>query len=134
MVGPQRAPRVLIVEDDARIASFLEKGLRARGFEPVWVETGSAALDAVGVADIDAVLLDLGLPDVDGLDVLARWRHEANVVPVVVLTARSDPRDRAKAIALGVDGYLIKPAPFATVVETIRSAVDRHSAGIGADG
>ena len=116
--------RVLIVEDDARIAAFLLKGLRAKGFDPCWVETGSAALAAFEQDACELVLLDLGLPDMDGLDVLARWRAAGVLVPVVVLTARSDPRDRAHAIELGVDGYLTKPAPFADLLAVIRSSID----------
>ena len=122
--------RVLIVEDDARIAAFLVKGLRAKGLDPQWVETGGAALEALAAQPHDLVLLDLGLPDIDGLDVLARWRADGVAVPVVVLTARSDPRDRALALELGVDGYLTKPAPFAELLETIRSGIARGRADV----
>jgi DNA-binding response OmpR family regulator len=125
--------RVLIVEDDARIAAFLLKGLRAKGFEPCWVETGGAALAAFEQAASDVVLLDLGLPDIDGLDVLARWRADGVAVPVVVLTARSDPRDRAHALELGVAGYLTKPAPFADVLAMIRSSIECRRAHLEVD-
>ena len=69
------------------------------------------------------VLLDLGLPDVDGLDLLRAWVASGAEVPVVVLTARSDPRDRATAMTLGVITYLVKPAPFRDVLAAVRAAV-----------
>lgn len=122
---PLRAERVLIAEDDPRIAAFLLKGLRAKGFDAVWAATGQATLDEVGRGGVDAVLLDLGLPDIDGLEILAGWRHASVTVPVIVLTARSDPRDRVRAHELGVAGYLMKPAPFADVVAAVGSAVGR---------
>ena len=116
--------RVLIVEDDERIASFLIKGLGANGFIVEWVQDGSAAIAAVEQGGIAAVLLDLGLPDVDGLDVLRGWSDAGCTVPVVVLTARSDPRDRETALSLGAVSYLTKPAPFRNVVAAIRAATD----------
>jgi DNA-binding response OmpR family regulator len=115
---------LLVVEDDARIASFLLKGLRALGFGVDWVECGQDAIEGVEQAEYAAVVLDLGLPDMDGLEVMARWWENGCRVPVVVLTARSDPRDRERALSLGATAYLTKPAPFGDLVAAIHAAVD----------
>jgi DNA-binding response OmpR family regulator len=116
-------PRLLLVEDDPRIASFLVKGFRAKGFDTEWVETGMEALAQASSRSFDVVVLDLGLPDIDGLDVLAAWREEGLTLPVVVLTARSDPRDRARALDLGISSYLMKPAPFTDLLTALQSAM-----------
>jgi DNA-binding response OmpR family regulator len=116
---------VLLVEDDERIASFLLKGLRASGFEVEWVATAREGLDAVELGEVGAVVLDLGLPDIDGLEVLRTWHDAGRTVPVVVLTARSDPRDRAQALSLGACAYLTKPAPFRELVAAVGTALHR---------
>jgi two-component system copper resistance phosphate regulon response regulator CusR len=101
---------VLLVEDEDRIASFVEKGLGTRGFQIRRVVTGGAALDAVS-DDIDIIVLDLGLPDIDGLEVLRRLRAAWASLPVVILTARGDIDDRVAGLDLGADDYV--PKPFA---------------------
>jgi two-component system copper resistance phosphate regulon response regulator CusR len=101
---------VLLVEDEDRIASFVEKGLGTRGFDVRRVVTGGAALDAIS-DDIDIVVLDLGLPDIDGLEVLRSLRKAWASLPVVILTARGDINDRVAGLDLGADDYV--PKPFA---------------------
>ena len=101
---------VLLVEDEDRIASFVEKGLGTRGFEVRRVVTGGAALDAIS-DDVDIVVLDLGLPDIDGLEVLRSLRKAWASLPVVILTARGDINDRVAGLDLGADDYV--PKPFA---------------------
>lgn len=101
---------VLLVEDEDRIASFVEKGLGTRGFEVRRVVTGGAALDAIS-DDVDIVVLDLGLPDIDGLEVLRTLRKAWASLPVVILTARGDIDDRVAGLDLGADDYV--PKPFA---------------------
>jgi two-component system, OmpR family, copper resistance phosphate regulon response regulator CusR len=101
---------VLLVEDEDRIASFVEKGLGTRGFEVRRVVTGGAALDAIS-DDVDIVVLDLGLPDIDGLEVLRSLRKAWASLPVVILTARGDVNDRVAGLDLGADDYV--PKPFA---------------------
>ncbi|MEX0743636.1 MAG: response regulator transcription factor [Actinomycetota bacterium] len=101
---------VLLVEDEDRIASFVEKGLGTRGFEVRRVVTGGAALDAIS-DDVDIVVLDLGLPDIDGLEVLRSLRKAWASLPVVILTARGDIDDRVAGLDLGADDYV--PKPFA---------------------
>jgi len=101
---------VLLVEDEDRIASFVEKGLETRGFHVRRVVTGGAALDAIS-DDVDIVVLDLGLPDIDGLEVLRSLRQAWASLPVVILTARGDVDDRVAGLDLGADDYV--PKPFA---------------------
>ncbi len=101
---------VLLVEDEDRIASFVKKGLSVRGFEVRRVSTGGEVPEAV-TDDVGLIVLDLGLPDVDGLDVLRAIRERWARIPVVILTARGDVEDRVRGLDLGADDYV--PKPFA---------------------
>lgn len=112
--------RVLLVEDDPRIASFMTKGLRAKGYEVEWVTTGAAGISRLEAGGVDVHLLDLGLPDVDGLDVLRALRERGVDVPVIVITARTDPRDREEAAALGAARYLTKPFALADLLSALQ--------------
>lgn len=105
---------VLLVEDEERISAFLSKGLRARGHSVAWAPNGTEALEHLTVETpaYDVVVLDLGLPDIDGLEVLRRIRAQGNAVPVIIVTARSGEEHRARSRELGVDDYLVKPFPF----------------------
>jgi DNA-binding response OmpR family regulator len=109
------AAGLLIVEDDPRIAAVLAKGLGKRGFESESVSTGSQAISRIQEGGIGLLLLDLGLPDIDGLDVLQRLRNGGCDLPVIVITSRTDPRDRASALEFGVSEYLTKPVAWADV-------------------
>lgn len=111
---------VLLVEDEDRIASFVEKGLRRRGFEVRRVVTGREALDVVS-AGVDIVVLDLGLPDIDGLDVLRALRRSWGSLPVVILTARGDIDDRVAGLDLGADDYVPKPFAIDELVARMRA-------------
>jgi DNA-binding response OmpR family regulator len=111
---------VLLVEDEDRIASFVEKGLRHRGFEVRRVVTGGEALDVVS-ADVDIVVLDLGLPDIDGLDVLRALRRSWTSLPIVILTARGDIDDRVAGLDLGADDYVPKPFAMDELVARMRA-------------
>ncbi|CAN5736910.1 hypothetical protein BH20ACT4_BH20ACT4_13620 [soil metagenome] len=114
--------RLLLVEDEPRIASFVELALGAAGFVVEWVETGAAALDRAQVPDDrrpDVVVLDLGLPDIDGLDVLATLRASGCETPVIVLTARTESSERARAVELGIDDYIVKPFAIAELVASL---------------
>jgi two-component system copper resistance phosphate regulon response regulator CusR len=116
---------VLIVEDERRIADFLAKGLRRQGYEVECAYTGSDALHAMTGEgkQVDLVMLDLGLPDIDGLDVLRALRDRGSEVPVIVLTARSEGSDRSEALRLGAVEYLTKPAPFPEVLGSVRASL-----------
>lgn len=111
---------VLLVEDEDRIASFVEKALRRRGFDVRRVVTGGEALGAVS-AGVDIVVLDLGLPDIDGLDVLRALRKSWASLPVVILTARGDIDDRVVGLDLGADDYVPKPFAIDELVARIRA-------------
>lgn len=112
--------RILVVEDEGRIASFLVKGLRAEGHRAEVATTGAGALAQVRSVGTDLVLLDLGLPDVDGLEVLAQLRRTAGRLPVVVLTARDQVSDTVAALDAGADDYLSKPFAFDELLARIR--------------
>ena len=112
---------VLVVEDEERVASFLEKGLRAHGYAVEWVQTGEDALRRLMHAGISLVILDLGLPGLDGLDVLAGLRERGSAVPVLVLSARGRVDDRVKGLNRGADDYLGKPFAFEELLARVRA-------------
>jgi len=112
--------RILVVEDEARIASFLVKGLGAQGHVATVAATGAEALRQARAHGADLVLLDLGLPDMDGLDVLTSLRRLAKHVPVIVLTARDEVADTVAALDSGADDYLSKPFAFDELLARIR--------------
>jgi DNA-binding response OmpR family regulator len=112
--------RILIVEDESRIASFLVKGLGAQGHVATVVGTGAQALAHARAHDIDLMLLDLGLPDIDGHDVLVAMRQFDRHTPVIVLTARDDVTDTVSALDAGADDYLSKPFAFDELLARIR--------------
>jgi DNA-binding response OmpR family regulator len=115
--GDERVANVLVVVDDPLIASSARPF--PGGHEVEWVPTGNAALERVAAGGVDLQLLDLGLPDIDGLDVLRRLQERGEQVPVIVITSRSDPADRATAHELGVDAYLMKPFPLANLLAVV---------------
>lgn len=119
---------VLLVEDEDRIASFVEKALQRRGFDVRRVVTGGEALGAVS-AGVDIVVLDLGLPDIDGLDVLRALRKSWASLPVVILSARSDIDDRVVGLDLGADDYVPKPFAIDELVARIRARLRRRPDG-----
>lgn len=104
--------RLLVVEDEVHIASFLVKGLSANGYSVDCVTTGSEALLRTRDDDFDLILLDLGLPDMDGLDVLRRLRRDGRQLPVIIVTARAEVEDLVEGLDLGADDYLTKPFAF----------------------
>ena len=112
---------LLIVEDEQRVASFLDKGLRAHGHTVEWVQTGQDALRRLADPGISLVILDLGLPDLDGLDVLENLRQRGSAVPVLVLSARGRIGDRVKGLNLGADDYLGKPFAFEELLARVRA-------------
>lgn len=113
--------KLLVVEDEQRVASFLVKGLRANGYGVEWVSTGRDALRRAVDADVCMVILDLGLPDLDGLEVLESLRKRGSTVPVLVLSARGRVNDRVKGLDLGADDYLAKPFAFEELLARIRA-------------
>jgi len=111
----------LIVEDEARVASFLVKGYRQHGYEAEWAPLGAAALHRAGHGVLDLIVLDLGLPDMDGSEVLRRLRTSGDQTPVIVVTARAHLDDRVAALDLGGDDFLAKPFSFAELMARSRA-------------
>jgi DNA-binding response OmpR family regulator len=112
--------RILIAEDEYRIASFLERGLRANGFATAVVADGHAAAAAARDGEFDLVILDLGLPGRDGMDALAEIRRRGDRLPVIVLTAREGVADRVEGLERGADDYVTKPFSFEELLARIR--------------
>jgi two-component system KDP operon response regulator KdpE len=123
--------RVLVVDDEPPIVRAVAANLRARGFEVLTAANGEAALTAAETHQPDCVVLDLGLPGIDGLEVLRRLRTWTQV-PVVVLTAVDGERDKVTALDLGADDYVTKPFGVAELMARIRVAL-RHARPAGAD-
>jgi DNA-binding response OmpR family regulator len=112
--------RVLIAEDESRIASFLEKGLRANGFATAVAATGEEALRLASFEDFELLILDLGLPDRDGMDVLRELRSRGQNVPVIILTAREGVRETVSGLEGGADDYMTKPFSFEELLARVR--------------
>ena len=117
--------RVLIVDDEPAILRFLRTGLAAQGFVVSEAETGRTALDNVGRAGTDLVVLDLGLPDMDGLDVIRKIRSSGSAVPIIVLSSRDDEASKVAALDLGADDFVTKPFGIDELFARIRAA-QRH--------
>jgi two-component system KDP operon response regulator KdpE len=124
------SPAVLIVDDEPAIRRLLRTSLAAQGYRTLEAATGAEALAALGASlgegrePVDVVLLDLGLPDVDGMELIRRLRA-ASAVPIVVLTSREDERTKVAALDLGADDYVTKPFGMAELMARLRAAV-RH--------
>jgi DNA-binding response OmpR family regulator len=120
---------LLVVEDEQRLASFLTKGLRAHGYSVEWVQYGQDALRRLLLPGISLVILDLGLPDLDGLEVLEGLRKRGSAVPVLVLSARGRLDDRVTGLNLGADDYLGKPFAFEELLARVRANLRPRATG-----
>jgi two-component system, OmpR family, copper resistance phosphate regulon response regulator CusR len=112
--------RILVAEDEQRIASFVEKGLRANGFTPTVVPDGASALGHALSGDFDLLVLDIGLPVMDGFTVLRRLRKSRGTIPVIILTARDSVTDTVAGLEGGADDYMPKPFRFDELLARIR--------------
>lgn len=119
---------VLLIEDDALVASGIRSGLEVEGFTVDHVETVGAARAAMEVFASDIVILDLGLPDGDGLQLLRAWRAQQRATPVLVLTARDAVADRVAGLSAGGDDYLLKPFDLDELIARLYALL-RRSAG-----
>jgi DNA-binding response OmpR family regulator len=122
---------ILVVEDEARIRSFLDKGLRAAGFETTLVSDGREGLRAALAGGHDLMLLDVGLPSMDGFEILKRLRESGSTLPVIMLTARTAAADSIAGLTGGADDYVPKPFRFDELLARIRLRMRQPS---GADG
>lgn len=117
--------RVLVAEDDLKIARFVAQGLEAEGHEAELVHTGTDALERAAEGSFELLVLDLGLPGVDGLEVLKRLRKTDNPIRVIVVTARGEVDDRVLGLDLGADDYIAKPFSFVELLARIRALFRR---------
>jgi two-component system, OmpR family, KDP operon response regulator KdpE len=117
--------RVLVVDDEPAIRRFLRLGLTAQGYVVSETEEGGKALDIARRGGTDLILLDLGLPDIDGIDVLKRTRDMPSAVPIIVLTSRDDEAMKVEALDLGADDYVTKPFGIDELLARVRAA-QRH--------
>ena len=113
--------RILIVEDEPRISSFIEKGLRAEGYTPTVAADGITALDYALSGQFDLAILDIGLPGMDGFEVLRRMRESGSGIPVIVLTTSRAEEDVWRSYKLHANAYIPKPVSIGEFVEVIRS-------------
>ena len=118
-------PRVLIVEDDAEIADVLRRSLRIEGYDVKVSGDGTEALDEASVFEPDAVVLDLGLPGLDGIEVSRRLRQDGDV-PILMLTARDSLEDRVEGLDSGADDYLVKPFEREELLARLRALLRRR--------
>ena len=124
--------KLLVVEDEERIASFLDKGLTSHGYAVERASTGAEALQLGTGPDVALVILDLKLPDLDGLEVLAGLREQGVTVPVLILSARAQVADRVRGLDLGADDYLAKPFAFDELLARVRARLrSRPAADVG---
>jgi len=123
--------RLLIVEDEVRIAELLKHGLEAAGFAVDAVRLCADARDVLSVTGYDAAILDLGLPDGDGISLLSELRASGNRVPVLLLTARDAVEDRVLGLDTGADDYLVKPFAMSELVARTKALLRRPGGALG---
>ncbi|WP_068402485.1 response regulator transcription factor [Kribbia dieselivorans] len=124
---------ILIAEDEQRIASFVEKGLRAAGYQTTTTGDGTTALLLANSDAFDLLVLDLGLPSLDGFEVLRRLRAQGSSVPVIILTARDSVNDTVSGLEGGANDYMTKPFQFAELLARIRLRLKETGTHVGGD-
>jgi two-component system KDP operon response regulator KdpE len=125
MIAKAAPLKVLVVDDEPAIRRFLRTSLTAQGHQVTEAENGTTALDSLRRNTIDVLVLDLGLPDIDGFDIIERLRGQGFAVPIVVLSSRVDEIGKVKALDLGADDYVTKPFGIDELLARVRAAL-RH--------
>ena len=125
MIAKAAPLKVLVVDDEPAIRRFLRTSLTAQGYLITEAENGMAALEGLRRGPIDILVLDLGLPDINGLDIIERVRGQGSTVPIIVLSSRTDETGKVKALDLGADDYVTKPFGIDELLARIRAAL-RH--------
>ena len=124
MTGSQET-HVLVVDDEPAIRRFLRTSLKAQGYHVLEAQDGQEALNTIGQTVVDVVVLDLGLPGLDGFEVIEKLRKSGSSVPIVVLSSRTDEAGKVRALDMGADDYVTKPFGMDELLARIRTAV-RH--------
>lgn len=119
--------RILIAEDESRISAFVSKGLESHGYATTIVEDGALALQLAMDDTYDLLLLDVGLPSMDGFDVLANLRGQGSTMPVIMLTARTSTRDMVEGLDAGANDYIPKPFKFDELLARVRARIREGS-------
>lgn len=119
------SPRVLVIEDDEINLEIVERRLASKGFATLGATTGAAGLEAARTVVVDVVLLDLRLPDVDGLDILATLKQETPELPIVIMTAHGNDEVAEQARNAGAAAFLLKPVAYSVLTETVEGAARR---------
>lgn len=122
---------ILIIEDEPHIAGFISRGLEADGYTTQIVDDGAEGLEAALRGDADLVLLDIGLPTMDGFEVLRELRDRDSTIPVIMLTARSSTRDTVDGLDAGANDYMAKPFTFEELLARVRSRLRESSQPAG---
>jgi two-component system, OmpR family, KDP operon response regulator KdpE len=117
--------RILVIDDEPPIRRLLRTSLNAEGFEVLEAETAAKALSLIASSSPDVAILDLGLPDLDGLDIIRKVRADGSKMPIIVLSSRAGEHGKVEALDLGADDYVTKPFGIAELVARIRTAL-RH--------
>ena len=117
--------KLLIVEDDTKVAGMLRQGFEEGGFEVAFARTAHQAIDLLDSEVVDLVLLDLGLPGEDGIEVLRHLREARNSTPVIILTGRDEIADRVKGLNEGADDYMVKPFAFSELLARVGALLRR---------
>jgi two-component system response regulator MprA len=123
--------RILVVDDDMAVRRSIDRALRLEGYDVVTVPSGGEALEALAHTPPDALILDLQLPDLDGLQVCRRMRSAGDDTPVLMLTARQEIDDRVQGLDAGADDYLVKPFALAELLARLRALLRRRFEGEG---